>query len=285
MKKIFNLKLEKTILVEVTGILGICILEAIILKAMNSMFSIRNDIQIKILIILLAIMMKVILHQVMSKKKILGEIEELEGSNERLQDNYDNVRAFRHDFNNIMQSMGGYIEMKDINGLERMYKSIIKECQDINNKQCINKAVINNPAIYNLINHKYKLAKALDINLKVEVLIDLTKLNVNDFDLCRILGILLDNAIEAAKDCEEKVISTKFIYDKLNERNLIIVENPYRNFLVDVNKIYEKGFSSKKEKINHGLGLWKVKQILRKNKNMNIYTSREKLFKQQLEIY
>ena len=156
MKKIFNLKLEKTILVEVTGILGICILEAIILKAMNSMFSIRNDIQIKILIILLAIMMKVILHQVMSKKKILGEIEELEGSNERLQDNYDNVRAFRHDFNNIMQSMGGYIEMKDINGLERMYKSIIKECQDINNKQCINKAVINNPAIYNLINHKYK---------------------------------------------------------------------------------------------------------------------------------
>ena len=285
MKKIFNLKLEKTILVEVTGILGICILEAIILKAMSSMFSIRNDIQIKILIILLAIMMKVILHQVMSKKKILGEIEELEGSNERLQDNYDNVRAFRHDFNNIMQSMGGYIEMKDINGLERMYKSIIKECQDINNKQCINKAVINNPAIYNLINHKYKLAKALDINLKVEVLIDLTKLNVNDFDLCRILGILLDNAIEAAKDCEEKVISTKFIYDKLNERNLIIVENPYRNFLVDVNKIYEKGFSSKKEKINHGLGLWKVKQILRKNKNMNIYTSREKLFKQQLEIY
>lgn len=285
MKKFLNLKMEKTILAEVISIIAICILEMIILKAMNSMFLIRNDIQIKFLITLLAIMVKVIFHQVVTKKKILGEIEELEGSNERLQDNYDNVRAFRHDFNNIMQSIGGYIQMQDLNGLEKMYKSIVKECQDINNNQCINREVINNPAIYNLINHKYKIAKTLDITLKVEVLIDLTTLHINDFDLCRILGILLDNAIEATKDCEEKAISIKFIYDKLNCRNLIIIENPYRNLLIDVKKIYEKGFSSKKEKLNHGLGLWKVKQILRKNKNLNIYTAREKLFKQQLEIY
>ena len=73
--------------------------------------------------------------------------------------------------------------------------------------------------------------------------------------------------------------------DKFNNRNLIIIENPYKNYLIDINKIYDKGFSSKKDKIAHGLGLWKVKQILKKNKNIQIYTSREKLFKQQLEIY
>lgn len=284
MKKLIGQKREK-IINELISIITIGLLEILFLKGINSIFKITNDTQIKLLITMLAISINIVWHQLLLKNKNIKKIEELEGSNERLQENYDNVRAFRHDFNNIMQSIGGYIQMQDIEGLEKMYKNIIKECQEINDNQSINKEVINNPAIYNLINHKYKIAKSLGITLKIQVLIDLKTLKVNDFDLCRILGILLDNAIEATKECEEKNISIKFIYDKLNLRNLIIIENPYRNLLIDVKKIYEKGFSSKKEKINHGLGLWKVKQILRKNKNLNIYTAREKLFKQQLEIY
>ena len=213
------------------------------------------------------------------------KIENLEGSNKRLQENYDSVRAFKHDFNNIMQGLGGYIIAKDFEGLNKMYKSIINECQEINEKQSINQDIISNPAILNLINNKIKEAEKKSIKIKLEVYIDLNTLKVPTYDLCRILGILIDNAIEACTGCETKVISIKFLRDKYNNRNLIIIENPYKNYLIDVKKIYEKGFSSKKDKISHGLGLWKVKQILSKNKNIQIYTSREKLFKQQLEIY
>ena len=213
------------------------------------------------------------------------KIENLEGSNKRLQENYDSVRAFKHDFNNIMQGLGGYIIAKDFDGLNKMYKSIINECQEINEKQSINQEIISNPAILNLINNKIKEAEKKSIKIKLEVYIDLNTLKVPTYDLCRILGILIDNAIEACTGCESKVISIKFLKDKYNNRNLIIIENPYKNYLIDVKKIYEKGFSSKKDKISHGLGLWKVKQILSKNKNIQIYTSREKLFKQQLEIY
>ena len=218
-------------------------------------------------------------------RKAKAKIEELEGNNQRLQSNYDSIRSFKHDFNNIMQAIGGYIAIGDISGLNKMYKSIIKECQEINNIQSINKDVINNPAIYNLINHKYLFIKKYGINFKVDVLIDLQTINTNYYDLCRVLGIFIDNAIEAAKECDEKYMTIKFLYDKMNNRKLIIVENTYKNSLIDIKKIYEKGFSSKKEKLNHGLGLWKVKQIQRKNKNWNIYTSRGKLFKQQIEIY
>ena len=219
------------------------------------------------------------------KKNAIIEIENLEGNNKRLQENYDNVRAFKHDFNNIMQGIGGYIATNDIKGLKKMYSSIVKECEEINNKQSLNKEIINNPAILNLLNSKIQLAEKNDVKLKVEVYIDLNSLNVSTYDLCRMLGILIDNAIEATIGCENKVITIKFIRDKFNNRNLIIIENPYKNYLIDVKKIYEKGFSSKKDKISHGLGLWKVKQILKKNKNLQIYTSRGKLFKQQLEIY
>ena len=218
-----------------------------------------------------------------NNKRIL--IENLEGSNKRLQENYDSVRAFKHDFNNIMQGIGGYIASNDMVGLNKMYKSIINECQEINEKQSINSDIITNPAILNLINNKILIAEKNGIKIKLNVYVDLNSLNISTYDLCRILGILIDNAIEACSGCEEKVISIKFLKDKFNNRNLIIIENPYKNYLIDIKKIYEKGFSSKKDKISHGLGLWKVKQILKKNKNLNIYTSRDKLFKQQLEIY
>ncbi len=222
----------------------------------------------------------------LAKEDVLNtRLENLKASNERLQNNYDSVRAFRHDFNNIMQGIGGYIALNDMDGLKNMYSSIIEECQEITDTQAINEDVINNPAIYNLINSKIGLAKKSGVKLKINVYIDLDTLNISSYDLCRMLGILIDNAVEAAKECEDKTVYIKFIKDKLNNRNLVIVENPYKNYLIDIKKIYEKGFSSKKDKVSHGLGLWKVKQILKKNKNIQIYTSRDKLFKQQLEIY
>ena len=49
-------------------------------------------------------------------------------------------------------------------------------------------------------------------------------------------------------------------------------------------QIFDKGYSSKAN--NTGLGLWEVKQILKRNNNLNLYTTKdEKFFKQQLEIY
>ena len=231
------------------------------------------------------IFVNIIYHIIIKYNNLKIECENLKSTNERLQNNYDSVRAFRHDFNNIMQGIGGYIAINDMNGLKKMYASIIEECQEITDNQAINEDVINNPAIYNLINSKIKLAKKDGVKLKINVYIDLNTLNISSYDLCRMLGILIDNAVESAKVCEDKTVYIKFIKDKLNNRNLIIVENPYKNYLIDINKIYDKGFTSKKDKLSHGLGLWKVKQIIKKNKNIQIYTSRDKLFKQQLEIY
>ena len=212
-------------------------------------------------------------------------IVDLEESKERLQEDYDNVRSFRHDFNNIMQGMGGYISTNDINGLKKMYTEIVGECQEMNDNRSLSKEIINNPAVYQLINNKFKKAKEYKIRFRINVFVDINQLNISPYDLCRILGILLDNAIEAAKDCENKVINIRFIKDKINNRNLVIIENAYKNYLIDLNKIYDKGFTSKKDKFYHGLGLWKVKQIIKKNKNLNINTTRGDLFRQELEIY
>lgn len=214
-----------------------------------------------------------------------NEINDLQGSKDRLQDSYDSICSFRHDFGNIMQGFGGYIATKDFNGLQKMYNDVIEECHEINNQKFFEKDKINNPAVYQLINSKYLLAKKESVKINLEVYIDINKLKIKTLELCRILGILIDNAIEAAKECDDKMISIKFIKDKYNNRDLIVIENSCKNELIDLSRLKDKGFSTKKNKLFHGLGLWKVNQIIKKNENLRLYTSRDKIFKQQLEIY
>lgn len=196
----------------------------------------------------------------------------------------DKIRAFRHDFNNIIQALGGYIQAKDIDGLEKYYSQLLKDCQEVTNLSGLNPESINNPAIYSLIASKYYLATEKGIEFDLDIFMDLTSIDMKIYEFCRILGILLDNAIQATQECEEKHITVTIRKDNRCKRQLLIVENTYKEKDIDTEKIFEKGYSTKEG--NTGLGLWEVRQILLKNTNLNLFTSKDdKYFKQQLEIY
>lgn len=196
----------------------------------------------------------------------------------------DKIRAFRHDFNNIIQALGGYIQAKDMDGLEKYYSQLLKDCQEVNNLTGLNPESINNPAIYSLLASKYYLATEKGIEFDLDIFMDLTSIDMKIYEFCRILGILLDNAIQATQECEEKQITVTIRKDNRCKRQLLIVENTYKEKDIDTEKIFEKGYSTKEG--NTGLGLWEVRQILLKNTNLNLFTSKDdKYFKQQLEIY
>ena len=117
---------------------------------------------------------------------------------------------------------------------------------------------------------------------------DLSTINMKIYELTRILGILIDNAIDAAKQCEEKEITITFRKDNKKNKQLFIIENTYMNKDVNIDEIFEKSKTSKKSEDvkNHGLGLWEVRQTVKRNKNLDLYTTKsEKYFKQQFEIY
>ena len=212
------------------------------------------------------------------------DIKNLKLYNNTLKVLYDNIRAFKHDFNNIMNGIGGYITAKDMDGLSKYYKSVFKECDNLNNLAALNPETINNPSIYAILADKYTKASAKNIKIELGVFLDLNSLNIDTYELTRILGILLDNSIEAAQECEKKYISVRFIMDHRKNRQLVIVENTYKDKDIDTYKIFEKSYSTKPH--NTGLGLWEVNKILKKHDNLAIYTSKDdELFKQQLEIY
>ena len=199
---------------------------------------------------------------------------------------YDNIRGFKHDFNNIVQSIGGYISVKNIDGLKEYYYDLMEDCQKLNNLSILNPKLINNPALYSLLTSKYHTAEELNIKTSFEIFMDMSNLNIKTYDLTRILGILLDNAIDASKDSKEKEINIIIRNDDKTNRHLFVIENSFINKDVNIDKIFEKGYSSKTNNKNHGLGLWEIRQILKRNDNLNLFTTKDDtMFKQQLEIY
>ena len=212
------------------------------------------------------------------------KLQSAEEYNNTLRILHDNVRGFKHDFDNIVTTIGGFIRTNDMKGLEQYYLQLEDDCQRVNNLYILNPEVVNNDGIYNLLTKKYYEADSKDIKVNITFLLDLSKLNMKIYEFARILGILLDNAIEASSECEEKLINLTFREDTNNSRQLIIIENTYKNKNVDTEKIFEKGVSGKQE--HTGLGLWEVRKIIKKNKNINLFTTKnERLFIQQLEIY
>lgn len=199
---------------------------------------------------------------------------------------HDQVRSFKHDFDNMVNSIGGYVVNEDIEGLKKYYNQLLEECNKTNNLYALSPAVINHPAIYHLLATKYYEADHKNIQINLDVFLDLNEIEerMKIYDFTRILGILLDNAIDAAVECNKKIINVTFRKEISNNMIAVIIQNTYNNKDVDTETIYQKGVSSKE---NHsGLGLWKIRQILMRNNNLNLFTTKnDEFFTQQFEIF
>ena len=212
------------------------------------------------------------------------DLENAENYNTTLSILYDNVKAFKHDFDNIIFTIGGFIDSNDMEGLKIYYNSLEKECQNINNISLLNPTLINNPGIYNLLTVKYQKAKVENVDIQLEFFFDLKQLRMPVYDFSRMFGIFLDNAIEASALSKEKIVKILFRDSSNSNVQIIQIENSYQNKNVNTKNIFEKGVT---EKENHlGMGLWEVNKILKRNNNVNLLTEKnDNYFKQCLEIY
>ena len=229
------------------------------------------------------------LYSIINTSKLASTTQALENTQSELHTFkilHEQVRSFKHDFDNMVNSIGGYVVNEDMDGLKVYYKQLLEECNKTNNLYALSPEVINHPAIYHLLATKYYEANQQDVQINLHVFLDLNEIEkrMKIYEFTRIFGILLDNAIEAAKECEKKIINVTFRKDHSNNMIVVIIQNTYSNKDVDTEEIYQKGISSKK---NHsGLGLWKVREILMHNNNLNLFTTKDnEFFTQQFEIY
>ena len=220
----------------------------------------------------------------MKLEKVEEDLEQEKLYNKTLQILHDNIRAFKHDFANIVSGIGGYVDTNDMEGLRKYYKQLLQDCNQVSNLGSLNPEVINSPSVYSVLANKYYRADSLGIKINLESFIDFKNLHMGIYEFTRILGILMDNAIEAASECDNKLINVVIRNDVKQHRQLLIIENTYKEKDINLDKISEKGYSTKPN--NTGLGLWEVDRIIKKHKNLARFTSKnEEFFKQQIEIY
>lgn len=193
------------------------------------------------------------IYSIINTSKLAMTTRDLEGAQltiHSLHVLHDTVRTFKHDFDNIVNGIGGYVRNNDIVGLTKYYNQLLEDCNKTNNLYSLSPNVINHPAIYNILATKYYVADELNVQINLDIFLDLNEIeqHMKIYEFTRILGILLDNAIEAAQECDDKIINVTFRKESNKHRIIIIIENTYPNKDVDIDNIFEKGVSSKRKK-------------------------------------
>jgi two-component system sensor histidine kinase AgrC len=196
------------------------------------------------------------------------EVERMEEYSKTIEELYENMRKFKHDYKNILLSLYEFIEEKKYDDLEKYYKENILETESYVNSSdyTIKLKNIKITPIKALIASKLIRATNNKINVFVDVSDEILRIPINYIDAIRILGNLLDNAIEGALETEEKCLNFGVVYK--GSSIVFIIENSCRQDIPPIYKLLEKGFSTKGN--NRGMGLSSVKQIVNEDENLTL---------------
>lgn len=201
--------------------------------------------------------------------------------NKTLQNLVDGLRTFKHDYNNTLQTMYGFVQLNDIDGLKEFFEQILDESRAITALDKLNPDLFKNPSLFGLITAKYEYARQNNVSINFEMYGKLEEADMQIYDLTRILGIFLDNAIEASVGSKKKKVN--FMVIKRKNKIVVEITNTYSELGLRLENINDKGVSSKGE--NRGLGLYKVKDILRKYPKVEHQTKASNgMFMQRLSI-
>lgn len=179
-----------------------------------------------------------------------------------------------HEYNNQLMVIKGYINKPE--RLSEYLDEVIGEHKTGQNYTVKQLGFLPDGGVKGLLYHK--LSKMEDNNIKYYLYVDqnLKDKDIESFDLktyrdlTKLLGVFLDNAIDAALKSEEKEIEVE-LKDK-DDCLLVIISNTYDKS-ADINKVGKSGFTTKG--VGHGFGLSIVKDIARTNSEIETFSSKE----------
>ena len=232
-------------------------------------------------------MIVIVLHTTRKNYEAQKKVEYLENLNEytkNLEMVYNNLRSFRHDYINIMASLAAYIDEKKYEELGTyFYEHILPMQKNLTQKNGAlnNLSNVNILELKSILYTKLLLAVNQDIEVNIDIPDQIDSIHIEPVDLTRMLGIYLDNAIEACLETEHPVIN--FHLGKMNQDIVFIISNSFIDKGLSVDQMLKKEVTTKGA--GHGIGLYNVSEVL--NRYNNIYQEtliKEGLFIQQVQI-
>lgn len=173
---------------------------------------------------------------------------------EEVESMYRQVRGWRHDYKNHIQTMKAHLQMKEYDLLDNYLKTLNADLMEIDTV-----LKTGNVMIDAILNSKLVSAKGKGINIKADAKVPST-LTVTETDLCAVIGNLIDNAIESVMQIENEKDRFIRIYIGVFKGQLYIsVTNSVGGKLKKSGKEY---FSTKGK--SHGYGLKRIDSIATK---------------------
>lgn len=220
----------------------------------------------------------------MRYKRNVKEIEAYYEYTLRIESINNEMRKFRHDYVNILTTLSDYIREDDMPGLRKYFNENIVPMKDKLKTRSIKMNGIEKlkvREIKGLITTKIIQAQEKRIPISIEVPDEIDRIDMNTVELSRIIGIIVDNAIEASENLEEPLINIAFIDNE--ESVTFIVMNKCSDDIPKIHELFEQGFSTKGD--NRGLGLSTLKELTDSNENVLLDTVIENgYFVQKVEI-
>lgn len=202
-------------------------------------------------------------------------IRELSGYIGTIEDLSKQIEDLKHDYKNIVLGTSP-------DKINEIFSKFEKNLNSVNGHELfINIKYIDNYTVKSLLYYYIISAIKKGIKVKLDVVGSITKIDLAEDDLSRLLGILFENAVEESINSNEKLI--EIYIENVNEIINITISNSINNTDIDIKDIFQRGYSNKG--INRGIGLSVVDKINNNNSNLNIYTSILKnMFTQELYI-
>lgn len=177
-------------------------------------------------------------------------------------------RHARHDFKHTLHLLSQLAASGDAESLRDYIREYTKESTGI-----IMKKYCKNPAINAVLN--YYETRAAEEGVLANLQVDLPRpLPLSDPEFCSLIGNIMENAIDAAKDAIEPARKFSISIRIQNDSMLYIVSsNSYDGQLIQDTTEENALFSSKKQK-HHGIGLQSIRETVDKyNGTLRISTT------------
>ncbi|WP_312426005.1 GHKL domain-containing protein [Lacrimispora sp.] len=212
-----------------------------------------------------------------SYKHRMAQFENLRTYTERLENSYGIMRKFKHDYMNILITMSGYMKENDMESLKEYYGEKILPISRAfteSDTKLGNLSNIKNTALKSLLSSKFVYMMELGIKTEIELTEPINGLNIDCLDLSRIIGIFLDNAMEAAMETEAKKVHFCMFYKGMDL--YLIVQNTALPLTHTISELRSHDISTKGS--NRGIGLFNVEVILKNYENAIWNTTYEEPF-------
>lgn len=201
------------------------------------------------------------------------------------EDMVDRQRVDNHENKNQLLIIKNMIKKKD-KDVVKYIDTIVKDQKEDDETLYTRVMTIPSGGLQGIIYQKMLVMKDEHIKFSLDVGrgvrdFELDKLSMDDnYRLCKIVGVFLDNAIEESRKIDDKCIMISLYVD---DDNLVIeVSNRFEG-KIDIDKLDESGYTTKGD--GHGYGLSLVKKILSEtDKFENIRSINRNVFKQIIKI-